>query len=60
MWPRLPSASTGLSPLQRLGSKLLPFLWVEIYYYAVYLYNKTPKYIYNRKLLYKCFYAYLL
>ncbi|KHO10663.1 hypothetical protein MAA_11714 [Metarhizium robertsii ARSEF 23] len=31
----------------RAGAKLPQYLWVEIYRCAVYLYNRTPKYIYN-------------
>ena len=43
----------------RLGSNLPPFLWVEIYRCAVYLYNRTPKYMYNWKSPYERFYAHL-
>jgi hypothetical protein len=43
----------------RLGSNLPPFLWVEIYRCAVYLYNRIPKYMYNWKSPYERFYAYL-
>ncbi|KAL8376599.1 hypothetical protein RB595_007616 [Gaeumannomyces hyphopodioides] len=31
----------------KAGAKLPSFLWVEIYRTAVYLYNRTPKYLYN-------------
>ncbi|KAL9567430.1 hypothetical protein ACKAV7_008380 [Fusarium commune] len=42
----------------RIGAKLPSFLWVEIWRAAVYLYNRTPKYIYNWKTPYKRFYTY--
>ncbi|KAJ4008799.1 hypothetical protein NW758_015269 [Fusarium oxysporum] len=42
----------------RIGAKLPSFLWVEIWRAAVYLYNRTPKYIYNWKTLYERFYTY--
>jgi hypothetical protein len=42
----------------RTGAKLPSFLWVEIWRAAVYLYNRTPKYIYNWKTPYERFYTY--
>ena len=42
----------------RAGAKLPSFLWVEIWRAAVYLYNRTPKYIYNWKTPYERFYTY--
>jgi hypothetical protein len=42
----------------RIGAKLPSFLWVEIWRAAVYLYNRTPKYIYNWKTPYERFYTY--
>ncbi len=43
----------------RTGAKLPSFLWVEIFRTAVYLYNRTPKYIFNWKTPYERFYTYL-
>jgi hypothetical protein len=43
----------------RLGSKLPAFLWVEIVRSAVYLYNRTPKYIYNWMSPYERFFTFL-
>ena len=43
----------------KIGSNLPPFLWVEIYRCAVYLYNRTPKYVYNWKSPYERLFAYL-
>ncbi|KAL9563919.1 hypothetical protein ACKAV7_011954 [Fusarium commune] len=42
----------------RIGAKLPSFLWVKIWRAAVYLYNRTPKYIYNWKTPYERFYTY--
>ncbi|KAF4340968.1 hypothetical protein FBEOM_5107 [Fusarium beomiforme] len=42
----------------RAGAKLPSFLWIEIWRAAVYLYNRTPKYIYNWKTPYERFYTY--
>ncbi|SCO80639.1 uncharacterized protein FRV6_04852 [Fusarium oxysporum] len=42
----------------RIGVKLPSFLWVEIWRAAIYLYNRTPKYIYNWKTPYERFYTY--
>ena len=43
----------------RASAKLPQFLWPEIYRTAVYLYNRTPKYIYNWKTPYDRFHAYV-
>lgn len=43
----------------RLGSKLPAFLWVEIIRSAVYLYNRTLKYIYNWISPYERFFTFL-
>jgi hypothetical protein len=43
----------------RLGSKLPGFLWHEIVRSAVYLHNRTPRYIYNWKTPYERFFTYL-
>ncbi|KAJ3554727.1 hypothetical protein NPX13_g10536 [Xylaria arbuscula] len=42
----------------RNGSKLPTYLWVEIVKAAVYLYNRTPKYLYNWRTPYEKFYNY--
>ncbi|RYP53280.1 hypothetical protein DL770_010999 [Monosporascus sp. CRB-9-2] len=42
----------------RKGAKLPHFLWVEIYRAAVYLYNRTPKYMFNWLTPYERFHTY--
>ena len=41
----------------RAGAKFPRFLWPEVVRAAVYLYNRTPKYIYNWKSPYDRFYT---
>jgi Reverse transcriptase (RNA-dependent DNA polymerase) len=43
----------------RGGAKLPHFLWTEIVRTAVYLYNRTPKYLYNWKSPYERFFTFL-
>lgn len=43
----------------RAGAKLPRYLWVEIYRCAVYLYNRTPKYIYNWRTPYDRLHTYI-
>jgi hypothetical protein len=43
----------------RAGARLPASLWVEIYRCAVYLYNRTPKYIYDWRTPYGRFHTYL-
>lgn len=43
----------------RTSAKLPAYLWTEIYHAAVYLYNRTPKYLYNWKSPYERFHTFL-
>lgn len=43
----------------RTGARLPAYLWIEIYRAAVYLYNRTPKYLYNWRTPYDRFHTYL-
>jgi len=44
----------------RAGAKLPTFLWVEIYRAAVYLHNRTPKYLLHWQSPYEVFHTYLV
>ena len=43
----------------RQGAKLPDYLWPEIVRTAIYLYNRTPKYLYHWKSPYELFFTYL-